>query len=115
MKTIGIAAILGTALATAGISLGAGTAAAEQYCGGVNGWGVNVEGSASCPFAFNVARGLSSSFAGQSATVNAYSPVTGLNYSLSCYRLLQLVIQCQGGNAAVVNLVQPNLSGGLAG
>jgi|GEM_PF-1665474 len=118
MKTIGIAAILGTALATTSISLGAGTATAAQQCGSVNGWSqVSAAGSASCPFALNVANTvgtLSLYGANRWATVNAYSPVTGLNYAVSCERLSQFNVECQGGNNAIINLVETNPGLGIA-
>ena len=85
MKKLGIAVIVGaTAVATA-VSFGAGTASAMTVCGSANGWNVGVVGAATCGFAFNVARGVNPSYPSTRATsVDAFSPATGLSYSLTC-------------------------------
>ena len=107
MKSFGMALAGAAAAASMSLTFGAAPAAAEvRQCGGTNGWGgVNAAGSASCGFALNVGRSLSPSFAGSSTSVTAYSPATGLTYSVNCWRKYQQVIQCEGGNAAVVYLV----------
>jgi hypothetical protein len=103
MKTIGIAAILGTALAAAGIGMGAGTAAANTNCGIAYGWSVTAVGPTSCAFAYNVAGQVPWSAAG-SGSVHAYSPATGLNYFMECDRWNNSTIECSGGNNASVIL-----------
>ena len=103
MKTIGIAAILGTGLATAGIGLGAGTASADTRCGIAYGWSVTAVGPTSCGFAYNVAGQVPYSAAG-SGSIHAYSPTTGLNYFMECDRWNNSTIECSGGNNASVIL-----------
>lgn len=94
------------AVVAAAISCGIRVAAADEgQCGTVNGWAVEVAGLATCDFAFNVARGLSPTFSGNSTTFSAYSPVTHLTYSVNCWRKYQLVLECNAGNNAIVYLV----------
>lgn len=104
MQKIGIAAVLGTAFATTGISLGAGTAAADTNCGVAHGWSVTAVGPTSCAFAYNVAAQVPWANTG-SGSLHAYSPVTGVNYFMSCDRWSS-VVECSGGNNASVVLVQ---------
>jgi hypothetical protein len=63
--------------------------------------GVYAGPNTSCEFAFNVADAYYS--AGQPSTVEAYSPVTGLTYTMSCSGTSPTV--CQGGNDASVYLL----------
>jgi hypothetical protein len=112
-KIFGVSAYAGT-VAVVGLSLGAGVAEASTRCGSANGWGVSVDGSASCPFAFNVANNLSTGFTGDATTFTASSPVTGMSYSVNCWRKYQLVLECNAGNNAVIYLAGPH-PGGNAG
>jgi hypothetical protein len=74
---LAIAAVLG---------FGAGTALAMTVCGSANGWSVGVSESASCGFAFNIARGVNPNYfrSGAQLPVTAYSPATGLSYTAIC-------------------------------
>jgi len=59
----------------------------------------------SCPFADAVREAyVSAGHTGQSATVSAYSPVTGTTYSMSCSGdgSPSPVVSCSGGNGALV-------------
>jgi hypothetical protein len=114
MKSIGVIAAAAAAVFAA-VGVGAGVAAADyRSCGSANGWGVGADGSASCEFAFNVANNLSNSFYGSATTINAYSPVTGISYSVNCLRKYQLTVQCTAGNNAIIYLNAPH-PGGNAG
>jgi hypothetical protein len=53
----------------------------------------------SCPFALNVAQAYQASGGGNS-TISAFSPVTGLNYTMTCTSGSPTV--CTGGNNAIV-------------
>ena len=77
-------AAAGLLAATSAMSLGAGTASAFYNCGEANGWGVGISDTVTCAFAMNVARGLNPSSRGGEATIAAYSPTTGANYSVTC-------------------------------
>jgi hypothetical protein len=67
-----------------------------QDCGG----GVLAGENTSCPFAKNVHEAYFS-VPGDSVEVEAYSPVTGKTYTMSCVRTGDRVT-CRGGNNAVV-------------
>jgi hypothetical protein len=61
----------------------AAPAAGLSYCGSpADQGGISVNSHTSCPFAQNVRSAWESS--GGASTVSAYSPVTGLTYTLSC-------------------------------
>jgi hypothetical protein len=72
-------------------------------CGG----GLYVNGNTSCPFAHNVARQWRSAdpqgaaSGAESWVINAWSPVTNQNYTMTCLREGDAVI-CRGGNDAAV-------------
>lgn len=61
----------------------------------------------SCPFAVSVAKAADGiDFDRQQRVgVQAYSPTTGRNYAMSCWRQPDSSITCTGGDNAVVNLV----------
>lgn len=65
-----------------------------ESCGG----GVSVGPATTCPFARNVKRAYVSS--GGSSTVTAYSPVTGVTYTMHCTG--EVTHECTGGNNASV-------------
>lgn len=57
----------------------------------------------SCPFASSVRDSyLASGAGGGAATISAYSPVTGTSYTMNCAPAGTNVVQCTGGNNAVV-------------
>lgn len=57
----------------------------------------------SCPFASSVRDSyLASGAGGGAATISAYSPVTGTSYTMYCAPAGSNVVQCTGGNNAVV-------------
>ena len=59
--------------------------------------------STSCPFASSVRDSyLASGAGGGAATISAYSPVTGTSYTMYCAPAGTNVVQCTGGNNAVV-------------
>ena len=53
----------------------------------------------SCQFAFNVADAVARNGVG---TVQAYSPVTEQNYTMTCSAVEASIITCTGGNNAQV-------------
>lgn len=65
-------------------------------CGG----GAEAVGPTSCPFARNVAEAFRSS-GGAASLPGVYSPVTGLNYDMTC-DLSVRPVRCVGGNDAMV-------------
>jgi serine/threonine protein kinase len=65
------------------------------------GQGVSVGPATTCPFAFNVQEAYENS--GHSSTISAYSPVTGLTYSMRCTG--RNPTACRGGNEASVYLI----------
>ncbi len=76
-------------------------AAAPQYCGSpADQGGISVNSVTSCPFAENVESAWESS--GGSSSVTAYSPATGLTYTMSCTASGTGYEVCTGGNNAYV-------------
>lgn len=72
-----------TAPATSAPAAPAAPAAGLSYCGSpADQGGISVNSHTSCPFAENVESAWESS--GGASSVTAYSPVTGLTYTLSC-------------------------------
>ena len=69
--------------------------AAPAYTGQLCGSGVYAGANTSCPFALNVA----ANYTGSGADY-AYSPVTGLNYTMYCYGFDP--VTCTGGDNASV-------------
>jgi hypothetical protein len=80
---------------------GAGPGAAVSYCGSpADQGGISVNADTSCPFAENVESAWESS--GGSGSVTAYSPVTGLAYTMSCTASGTGYEVCTGGDNAYV-------------
>jgi hypothetical protein len=76
-----------------------GPAAAFQYCGSpADQGGISVNSVTSCPFAENVESAWESS--GDASSVTAYSPATGLTYTMSCNASGTGYEVCTGGNNA---------------
>ena len=71
-------------------------APALANCGG----GVSVNADTSCPFAENVDQAWLTS--GSADTFSVYSPVTGLNYTMTCTGIDP--VTCTGGNNALVQI-----------
>lgn len=81
---------------TASCVLGAGVATAlpDIRCGAANGWNTGVVGAASCSFALNIAQVIDpNSRIGGHFYVQAFSPVTGLSYSVGCSDASRLAVQ----------------------
>jgi hypothetical protein len=79
----------------------AAPAAALQYCGSpANQGGISVNSVTSCPFAENVESAWESS--GGASSVTASSPVTGLDYTMSCTASGTGYEVCTGGDNAYV-------------
>ena len=84
MRRLGIAALV--AATACALSAGVALALPEIRCGSANGWSVGVVGAASCGLALNVARSVSPNYRiGNSFTVEAFSPITGMSYGLQCH------------------------------
>lgn len=64
------------------------------------GEGVSVGPATTCPFALNVQKAFTES--GGSSTISAYSPITGVTYTMQCSG--EDVHVCRGGNEATVYL-----------
>lgn len=64
------------------------------------GEGVSVGPATTCPFALNVQKAFTES--GGSSTISAYSPITGVTYTMQCSG--EDVRVCRGGNEATVYL-----------
>jgi hypothetical protein len=78
----------------------AGPTAAGSYCGSpADQGGISVNADTSCPFAENVESAWESS---GGASVTAYSPVTGLAYTMSCTASGTGYEVCTGGDNAYV-------------
>jgi hypothetical protein len=78
-----------------------GPAAAMSYCGSpADQGGISVNADTSCPFAENVESAWESS--GGAGSVTAYSPVTGLTYTMSCTASGTGYEVCTGGDNAYV-------------
>jgi hypothetical protein len=87
------------ASAPAGQAGQAGPAAAMSYCGSpADQGGISVNADTSCPFAENVESAWESS--GGAGSVTAYSPVTGLAYTMSCTASGTGYEVCTGGDNA---------------
>jgi hypothetical protein len=87
------------ASAPAGPTGAAGPAAPVSYCGSpADQGGISVNADTSCPFAENVESAWESS--GGSGSVSAYSPVTGLAYTMSCTASGTGYEVCTGGDNA---------------
>jgi hypothetical protein len=79
----------------------AGPAAASQYCGSpADQGGISVNSVTSCPFAENVESAWESS--GDASSITAFSPATGLTYTMSCTASGTGYEVCTGGNNAYV-------------
>jgi hypothetical protein len=76
-------------------------AGADQYCGSpAEQGGISVNAVTSCPFAENVESAWESS--GDANSVTAFSPATGLTYTMSCTASGTGYEVCTGGNNAYV-------------
>jgi hypothetical protein len=74
---------------------------ASQYCGSpADQGGISVNSVTSCPFAENVESAWESS--GDASSVTAFSPATGLTYTMSCTASGTGYEVCSGGNNAYV-------------
>jgi hypothetical protein len=74
---------------------------ADQYCGSpAEQGGISVNSVTSCPFAENVESASESS--GDASSVTAFSPATGLTYTMSCTGSGTGYEVCTGGNNAYV-------------
>jgi hypothetical protein len=104
---VAVSATLGVA-ATATPAAQAGT----STCGYTqDGWRIEASRSnTSCPFARSTAKAIARAWYGQHFfRVRAYSPVTGINYLMSCERVRYSgwqAIYCGGGNGALVSMYQ---------
>jgi len=79
----------------------AAPAGASQYCGSpADQGGISVNSVTSCPFAENVESAWESS--GDASSVTAFSPATGLTYTMSCTASGTGYEVCTGGNGAYV-------------
>ena len=79
----------------------AAPAGADQYCGSpADQGGISVNSVTSCPFAENVESAWESS--GDASSVTAFSPATGLTYTMSCTASGTGYEVCTGGNNAYV-------------
>jgi hypothetical protein len=79
----------------------AAPAGADQYCGSpAEQGGISVNSVTSCPFAENVESAWESS--GDASSVAAFSPATGLTYTMSCTDSGTGYEVCTGGNNAYV-------------
>ena len=79
----------------------AAPAGAAQYCGSpADQGGISVNSVTSCPFAENVESAWESS--GDASSVTAFSPATGLTYTMSCTASGTGYEVCTGGNNAYV-------------
>jgi hypothetical protein len=79
----------------------AASGGASQYCGSpADQGGITVNAATSCPFAENVESAWESS--GDASSVTAFSPATGLTYTMSCTASGTGYEVCTGGNNAYV-------------
>jgi hypothetical protein len=79
----------------------AAPAGASQFCGSpADQGGISVNSVTSCPFAENVESAWESS--GDASSVTAFSPATGLTYTMSCTASGTAYEVCTGGNGAYV-------------
>jgi hypothetical protein len=98
-RFVGLAAAAAATAATAGLGVAAIPASAAG-CGYASGYLVSVNAHTSCAFGYNVASAVRRGY----RYPVVYSPVTGLDYRMSCYRAGATFVVCRGGNNAAVGL-----------
>src|SRR3984957_4573307 len=86
----------------------------SQYCGSpADQGGISVNSVTSCPFAENVESAWESS--GDASSVTAFSPATGLTYTMSCTASGTGYEVCSGGNGAYVEFPVTPANASLSG
>ena len=86
----------------------------SQYCGSpADQGGISVNSVTSCPFAENVESAWESS--GDASSVTAFSPATGLTYTMSCTASGTGYEVCTGGNNAYVEFPVTSAPGPSSG
>lgn len=101
MRNIAVLALAG--LYEFFLSAGFATALPDVRCGGANGWSTGVYGAASCPFALNVARAIDPSWVSNRFFVQVFSPVTGKNYTITCWDMSIASVQSRAYECSVAN------------